>query len=267
MHIILNDQSSIKLDPVSNPVEPIIRSMFKHLQHVPLEFRPWDNPYYISKISYNDLVEQLIELAGKLDISVDRSRCFNRDDAYYNYLHKIYETNYDGKPIWLDFHENIHLCQRYYWPSKRKATVLDWREKAGPLIKEFNVQWLEQHSTMKVKKGDVYVEWNELGKTPWQYWKEQEPDDATRLLELVKPWNKLRPKLNVAMQDIDFESQINSKEFLAWWNRFKDQWCRHHNLLGWNLEHASVIVVYKIVNFEDFDQALQQCHFPTRVVL
>jgi hypothetical protein len=266
VHITLTDGTTVELEAVLNPVETTVRSMLKHLQHVPLPFRPWDNAYYQDSISYNELVDQLDVFASKLEIKIEKHRCLDRDDDYFNALHKIYESNYNGDPKWLDYHETIHLCQRYFYTAKKKVTTLDWREKAGPLIKDFDPQWAK-YGTTKIKKGDVYVEWNELGKTPYMYWIEKEPNSIARINELVKPWSKLRPKLTIAMHDTEVLPGYQVIEFLDWWKEYQEQWCKQHDLSKWTIEDMSCIVVYRISNFDQFDSALKQQNYPVKISL
>jgi hypothetical protein len=266
VHITLTDGTTVELEAILNPVETTVRSMLKHLQHVPLPFRPWDNAYYQDGISYNELVDQLDIFASRLEIKIEKQRCLDRDDEYFNALHKIYELNYNGDPTWLDYHETIHLCQRFFYTEKKKITTLDWREKAGPLVKSFDPQWAK-YGTTNIKKGDVYVEWNELGKTPYMYWIEKEPDSIARINELVKPWDKLRPKLTIAMHDTDVLSGYRVIEFLDWWKDYQEQWCKQHDLSKWTIEDMSCIVVYRILNFDQFDSALKQKNYPVKISL
>ena len=266
MHIILTNGTTVELETVPSPVETTVRSMFKHLQHVSLPFRPWDNPYYQDSISYDELVEQLATFASKLDIVVDKQRCVDRDDEYFNTLHKIYESSYTGDPAWLDYHETIHLCQRFFYTKKRRMTTIDWRGKAGPLTKNFDPQWAK-HGTTKIKKGDVCVEWNELGKTPYMYWIEKEPNSLARINDLVKPWSKLRPKLAIAMEDLDLLAGYQTLEFLDWWKDYQESWCKQYNLSSWTLEDMSCIVVYKILNFDQFESELKQKNNPVKISL
>jgi hypothetical protein len=267
MHITSTDETDIVLDTVSSPIESALRRMLKHLQHISVPFKVWDNPYYRDTVSYETLVKQLDKFARKLDIAIDQSKCMAQDDKYLNELHKIYETHYNGNPDWLDFHETIHLCQRFFYPKKNYVAFLDWREKAGPLIKTFEPEW-SCYRTTKLHKGDVYVEWNELGKTPYMYWQEKEPNNASRINELVKPWLNFRPKLAIAMHDMDLLDDHKVVEFTNWWKDYQDSWCKKWNITNWSLEDIqSGIVVYKIQNIDQLELALKQNNFPVKISL
>jgi hypothetical protein len=267
MYITLTDETDIALDVVSSPVELVLRSMLKNLQHVPVPFRDWDNPYYQDTVSYEELVDQLDKFASKLDIVIDQSKCLARDDKYLNELHRIYEVQYNGNPNWLDFHETIHLCQRFFYPRKNYIAFLDWREKAGPLLKKFEPQW-SQYRTTQLTKGDVYLEWSELGKTPYTYWREQEPNDLARLNELAKPWLNFRPKLAIAMHDMNLLDGYKVVEFSNWWKDYQESWCKNWNLTEWTLEDIhSGIVVYKVRDISQFELALKQKTYPRKISL
>jgi hypothetical protein len=266
VHITLANGTTVELETISSPVETTVRSMLKHLQHVPLPFKAWDNPYWQDTVSYNELVDQLAIFASKLEITVDKQRCLDRDDEYFNILHNTYELNYNGDPVWLDYHETIHLCQRFFYKKRTKFAAIDWREKAGPLVKTFDPQWAK-NGTTKIKKGDVYVEWNELGKTPYMYWLEKEPNSLARINELVKPWSRLRPKLTIAMEDMDLLEKYQVIEFLDWWKEYQEQWCKQYNLSSWTIEDLSCIVVYKILNFDQFELELKQENNPIKITL
>jgi hypothetical protein len=132
------------------------------------------------------------------------------------------------------------------------------------LIKEFDISWY-RHSTTKIKQGDVYVGWSELGKTPYQYWLEKEPNDPSRINGVIKPWSKLKPKLTVAMRDMDLLDLPT--EFNEWWIKNKDEWCKQQKLEYWSTEYLGVIVVYKLNDFEKFDFALRTHNSPKKISL
>lgn len=265
MQLICQDNIIIELEPVVSPVTDVLQQMFKHLQRVPLDFKPWDNPYYCHGMQYSQTVDMLEIFANRLNLVIDRSLCLDKSDWYFNELHSIYQQNYDGSPAWLDFHEMIHVCQRFFNLDKPQVCVLDWRERAGLLIKDFNRDWLSLGQTT-VRKGDVYVEWNELGKTPYMYWIEKEPHDQSRINELVKPWSKLRPKLCIALEDTLLYDSARSDEFCEWWETYEAEWCRQWGLLSWSLKQfSSAIVVYKISDIQNLSQALENQLVPVGI--
>lgn len=245
-----------------NPISSAVQGMYRHLQHLPIDFKPWDNPYY-SNTPHSDLVSKLVSFGKAVGVDVDAQKCQNQDQNYLNAIHKIYEQGYDGSPAWLDYHEHIHMCE--FKAKKTQTLVIDYREKSGLLEKPFNMDWMA-HTVTKVQRGDVYIKWAELGKSPYAYWKNSEPNNIQRLCELAKPWLKLRPKLSIALNDVDFNDQLDKKEFSLWWEQYEQPWCKHWGINQWGLtEISSVSVIGHIDDIDLVDQNLQKNLFPTRI--
>jgi len=234
MKLVFANNQVFDLGLYSSALADVYKKIYKHLCHVELRFRPWDNPYYLDSLTHEQVVDQLTFYGSQVCVTVDRSRCMARDQQYLNQLHKIYEDNYQGQPQWLDYHEHVHLCEPRVG-LKFKVLEIDFREKAGLLERQFDPAWLE-HSTTQVKAGDVYVTWAELGKTPYRYWKDQEPEDIKRMCVLAKPWLKLRPKIKIAMQDIDLLDNPDIEAFESWWKTYEREWCNHWHLSSWSVQ-------------------------------
>lgn len=248
------------------PITAVLLSIFKHLQHATLPFKDWDNPFYSKLLTYDDLVKKLQRFGKYVGIDVITDRCY--DQHYLNELHKIYETSYNGQPQWLDFHEHIHLCEYKKIGNFLNVMSLDYRELAGPLEKKFNPDWLDNSSTI-IKAGDVYIEWAELGKSPYGYWSSQEPNNIDRLCQLAKPWLKLRPKLRVSLQDQDLLSRVDAVGFNQWWAQYHNTWCQHWNLQSWTLERHmyAAVVVGKITDQDTVIDLLKNRIHPVKVIL
>ena len=226
--IIFSNNEIVDLILDSTPLASVYQDIYKHLRNVPVPFRDWDNPFYRSKLTQWELVEKLIIYANKVGVQINQESCLARDQNYFNYLHTIYEKNYNGNPDWLDFHEHIHLCERTY-PRTVNTLQISYREKSGMLEKPINPIWIK-NSTTNIKTGDVYVSWAELGKTPYNYWYDKEPDNIDRMCELIKPWQKLRPIIFVALEDICTLQNINVTEFAPWWEQYSQPLCQYWNI-------------------------------------
>jgi hypothetical protein len=245
MRIIFDNKQELEIILRDTPVTPVIKKIYKHLGHVPLPFRPWDNPAYVSSLGLEDVIKQLVLFGEKLGVSVDTIKCQQRDQTYFNQIHEIYERNYDGNPAWLDYHDHIHLCERVSHSNKQPNSVLLYhRELAGPLIKPFDMSWLN-YSTTEIKPGDVFVSWAELGKTPYQYWKDKELDNLERLCKLSKPWINFFPNI---IATIEPQSLLANKpdrlDFENWWVERNKFWCQHWNLDSWDfVDMYSALVI------------------------
>lgn len=257
------DRSVVSIILNDNSVASIIKGFYQHLQHIPPNFKPWDSSYYLD-MPREQLVNQLVKFGRLVDVDVDYNRCFDYDQDYLNSLHKIYENSYKGNPAWLDFHEHIHMCEKR---QKRPCTMLiDYREKSGLLEKKFNLDWMLDNKT-SVCAGDVFIEWAELGKTPYVYWRNSEPNDIKRLCQLSKPWLKLRPRLTVALQDFDF-ANIDTQGFNNWWKDYESLWCQHWNINHWGItEIISVNVIGNVDNLDLLKTNLQEGKLLTKIQL
>lgn len=263
MYLLLDNsqQFEIKLQP--SALTDTLSKIFKHLRHVPLPFHEWDDPFFRSRQSLEEITNQLVYYGNLVGVEVDRSRCLQQDQEYFNELHRIYEKRYDGSTTWLDYHDHIHRCEKKppdVWLS------LDYREKSGPLEKPFEWRWKENFRTT-VEPGDVFIRWAELGKTPYEYWRDSEPNEINRICELAKPWLIMKPRLLVTFDPINFMENKKIDEFNVWWAQYHDRWCKHWKIESWTVtDMYSATLVGRIENFYDLEHHLRQGAKPTKII-
>lgn len=264
MQIHFSDGSALELTLTPSPVLDLLTRIFKQLQHVTLPFRDWDNPFYVESLNQTQRQQILSEHAQRLGLQVDATQLDQQD--YLNHLHKIYEKSYDGRPEWLDFHEFIHICERWSRP-RYQIMHLDYREKSGPLEQPFNPAWVSE-SVNVVHPGDVYIRWAELGKSPYKYWETGEPDNFQRLCELSKPWVKFKPKLTVSFSDIDILADRDIAGFNKWWDQYQSAWCQHYGLQQWTVDDMHrVMLVGHIPDIAACADKLRAGVYPCKVRL
>lgn len=259
MRICFSNSDWVSFDLLGS-VAPALERMYRHLQHVALPWRPWDAPLYP-----HDPIEQLVRAGQALGLTVDAAQCSSQ--AYFNHLHELYEHGYNGDSAWMDYHELIHVSEKSL--GNRNILLLDHRELAGLLEQPFDQNWM-QHGITCVPAGTVFVQWAELGKSPYVYWRNQEPSDLSRLCELAKPWLKLRGRMGVAMHGIDFMDRIDQIGFNTWWQGFEKDWCDHWKIDSWTLEHQRSVVPIGSIDPDSVDQMhqwLHKGHYPTHVRL
>lgn len=267
MKILFQNNTSLELNLLDSQMAKFYARACKHLQHLSIPFSEWDSPFYTTRLSYSECVDRLEFYGKQLGITVDQQRCLNQSQEYFNYLHLLYEKQYDGNPKWLEFHEHIHICESYYMPTQWIVS-LDYREKAGLLEKNVDVADLINLTT-QVKKGDAYLAWAELGKIPYGYWKNQESNDISRLCNLAKPWVKIRPKLVIALENIDFLKQLTDVDkFNHWWDQYHSEWCKHWNIPQWTLDQMfGVSVIGNINDVEKLKNLLINDIYPEKIKL
>jgi hypothetical protein len=132
-----------------------------------------------------------------------------------------------------------------------------------------NLEWLKISTQQsQLQPGDLYLQWAELGKTPYRYWMDNEPDDKERLCNLAKPWVNLYSKLIVSVGSHSHNQLDNQSDFDLWWQSRSQEWCQHWNIDSWTLADInSVIVIGKIDNFEELTNILHDTAVPTYVRL
>lgn len=259
MWIRFNNAHRVCFD-LARPFDGALARMYKHLQYVPLPWREWDSGNFAQ-----DPVEFLVAAGKKVGIDVDRVRCDQQQ--YLNGLHQIYENLYDGTPAWLDYHELIHVCERSLGCGN--ILILDHRELAGPLARTVDPGWM-QYATPQIPAGSIFLQWAELGKTPYTYWKDGEPQNLARLCELAKPWLMLRGCINVALESKDFIKNKDHLGFESWWQQFENAWCDHWQIKQWSLrDQYSVIPVGNLGpdGLEKVKQWISEGYHPTHVGL
>ena len=266
MQIVFSNNKTVDLILANTPLSTVYKKIYKHLQHVVIPFREWDNPYYSDGLDQRARVDKLIFYGKKLSLKIDQDLCLQQNQEYLNYIHKIYEDNYNGDPVWLDFNEYIHRCEKRVEKKTFKIFQIDYGANAGMLEQPMDSVWLK-NSTVKIKAGDVFVQWSELGKSPYSYWSDNEPSDIARMCKLIKPWLKLRPKIMIALEDIDCLKNIQVEEFNTWWKNYSEEWCQHWNIAKWDINNIFSVTVFGTVpDFETITAHLQNNIIPVKVL-
>jgi len=268
MKIVFDNGEIVNFELTKSPLHEYIQKCFKHLQHIPLDFQDFQNPYYTQNIPYEEHVLNLKNFAEKFSIIVDVDKMYGESrQSYFNHLHEIYEKNYDGKTHdWLILHKYIHLCENYDKPMKKMLSIF-YHDKSGFFDHPFDFQYKKNLTTV-VNRGDIFITWSELGKKVYSYWNDGEPNDINRIKELAKPWLTIRPLLNVALEDDERFPKVNVTEFDEWWQQYKKEWLAHYNIPDWTLADMNgVIVVGKITDIDKLDNLLKNNINPQYVKL
>jgi hypothetical protein len=260
--LYFRDNSFLNIDLIESPLKSYVLKFLKHLQHVDIDFKEWDNPYYIG-----DPVSSLLEYAKDLNITIDTDN-IKHNQTFLNYLHEIYEKNYDGDPQWLKFHEQIHRCEQI--TNKTLVTNLEWREKGGLLNSTIMPDIVESSGKTQINYGDICIEWSELGKRPIDYWVDGEPNDINRICELAKPWKTLRPKMAIYLEDCDKLETVkkDQEKYEKWWNQYKEDWCNYWGLNDYKFDtQFKVIKIGTVNDIDTLNDKLTHLINPMRISL
>jgi hypothetical protein len=235
----------------NNEIAEMFGRMIKNLKHVFLPYRLLDNPY-----NYNsDVVSrELTESAQDVNVTVDIDKINQQE--YLNKLHTLYENSCNDITKWLRFHEAIHAAELVNNNTTEQRININYREQGGPVEKLYKPEHYNLAVT-KVQAGDIIVGFSELGKEPFYYWLNQEPQNVERFCQLSKPWIKLRPKCYMYLADQDLLPDADTlAKFNQWFAQYKPQWLAH-----WGIDHwgdAQNFGVVRVGKLTDVDFVRQQ---------
>jgi len=291
LKITLTDKSQFELTLDQSPFCDFLLRTYKHLQHIDVP-KTAKSELYLDKHQqdqYKQLwqssIAELVKLGQELaNIDIDREQLTNQ--KYLNYLHQHYENNYKQTTYnrtWLKFHDLIHLIELFNKPSDEMINILcyyliDYEDLDGKLQQSISDRTIIENSVTDFKEGHCYLIWQELGKTPMQYWRDgYSGKDIDHFLAVARPLTYIKPTLCIGLTD--FEYKINQKEidqFDKWFEPLKPLWMEHYNIDKlydneiYSLNHLFQGPRFKIGeldNFKEFNQKLKNGITPIRVTL
>lgn len=263
LKLVFVDDSDLIINLNDSLTSNKLVDMSKHLQRLPLKFGNYDTPFsYTSTI----IIKHLLETANLLNINIDKNQL--NDQSYLNTLHQIYENGYNGDKIWLEFHESLHMIEAVNSGKVLPVVELGYREQAGHVVQKYSIEELLT-CQLNFTAGDCFVSFSELGKTPYAYWQDGEPDDINRLIQLAKPMVRLNFKISIALTDIDRTvCQQDQLEFDNWFNPYKNDWCNHWSLPDWSISQMrGGIKVGEISDVGILIDNLKNNNKPTKLIL
>jgi len=260
--IVFDNNNRYSISVAENSVADSLCKMLKHLSQVPLRVCALDNPYTLTR----DLVtDQITKITDLLSIPLDQSRL--TDQQYLNYLHTYFENRIDDRPEWQIYNEAIHSFEMFNRGNqKEKKLSLFYGSKSGPLTRPFRYNEFD-NMQLQFAAGDCYIDFNETGKTPYQYWRDGEENNISRLCDLGKPMLRLDFRIKVALDDTDLTPK-DTREFSRWFDQYKTQWCQYWDILNWDItQMQGGILVGQINNIKSFREELQTGANPIQLCL
>jgi len=219
-----NKKQELLYNTVLNPVSERWIKKIKHLskiKHSPIETT---DVSFVQDITH--IHREFCEFAGVEYNNID----YNEQQSL-NLLHELYVSNHDrlsmikNNDIVYKFHNAIHELEK---KNRDVRFYIGWGTKEGPLEEQFNCN---EYYAETFVKNNLYLPWTELGKTPLDYYNNNEPTDLNRFCELSKPHITLRAKFMIALKD--FDPPALSPEFKQWFAQFRTPWLEHYNIRDW----------------------------------
>lgn len=253
----------------NNPAAEYYWQCAKHLQYLDLRFDVRKNPYHPWFNNTEILAKKLVEKGAELTLDVDVDQLSSQQ--YLNHLHTIYFKavdcdNFDVE--WLVFHDLLHALETSQGMNLRTHDIwVDFEERAGPLIKPFDRSLLE-YATINREPGVAYIGHHELGKDPFTYFNDNEPNDISVMCELMKPWVDLKPVLNIetTAETIYNKFKTREAEFTEWFEPYRDAWQQHWKINNWSTQEIGAeIPVGRLEDIDAFVECFKQQDYPIRI--
>ena len=292
LKIILSDGSQFELTLNQGPFRNFLLRAYKHLQHIDIPKNTKSELFFTKnqqdqfKQVRQDSVTEIVKLGKELfDLHVNEDQLINQ--TYLNNLHYYYEDNYSKTSYnrnWLVFHDLIHKFELLNKPYREIINsflcyyLIDYEDLDGKLHYTVNNRTILEQSVINFEKGYCYLIWQELGKTPMQYWRDgYDYIDVDHFLNIAKPLTYLKPALCFSLNDFKYKiNQTELDQFNKWFEPLKTIWMKRYNIdkIYFNeiqsLNHNHQGPKFKIGildNFEIFNQKLKDGIVPIKVTL
>jgi len=170
-------KQSICYKLISNTISERWIKKIKHLSRKPHSVLETTGLSFSQNIEH--LHREFCEFAGLEYNSVD----YNEQHSL-NLLHELYVSNHDrlsklkNNDILYKFHNAIHELEKQ---AIGKRFYIGWGTAEGPLEEKFNCN---EFYAKKFIKNNLYLPWTELGKTPLDYYNNNEPAEFNRFCDL-----------------------------------------------------------------------------------
>ena len=193
----------------------------KHLKRVAID--PVESNI-IDVSDIQDIYKKFCEFANLEPIDIEPL-----DQSKLNKLHKIYEEQHEtlsrikNNEILYKFHHSIHYNENI--PNEESKIVVGWGINEGRLTEQFDCY---SYYADKIEKNNIYLPWAELGKKPFAYYTDKEPNNQKRVNELCKPHMTLRAKFFISLKDIT-PSKF-TPDFSKWFDQYKQAWFKAYKI-------------------------------------
>jgi len=251
------DEHRLEYHLANNPIAEKWIKKIKHISKVPFDrvySTPNDNTTR-EEINRNITVDikLLNERIGQIyDIKEEYSQL----DC--NLLHSFtvkhqYNYSVDVRDIFHSLHRKIHQLERSFSSTGNNWLPCEWGEKGGP-ITTMHTESPYAYYELNMKAGNIYQQWSEFGKTPYQYWQDHDSNDVDHFLQNCCPHTTFRPNFSVFLQDINYN--YVDAEFETWFTDYQSAWENKYHADKLSVYgHGGVLLAEPAANqFNDFSQ-------------
>jgi len=128
----------------------------------------------------------------------------------------------------------IHLCEHTLnGPCTLPNVTIAWGTNDGMTMQDFDTNPYEFYTT-NIVPGNIYLYWVEIGKRPFEYWADKDPDNIEHFLSVACPHKTWSAHCKIAL--LTPPTQL-SENYVRWFNKYKQAFLDKWNLKEWELLH------------------------------
>lgn len=239
--LIIQDQNqqlhTIEYELADNPIAQQWFQKIKHLWRIPLCYYYTSTKHDITNLTLFDLISQDLQwLNDRIGFIYKIKEFYTIQD--FNNIHILtvntqYQYNQKIRNVFHRLHRRIHMLEDALSSFVPSVIHAGWGEKEGMLTTTFKESPYNFY-VPALKSGNLYMVWNEFGKTPYRFWQNQDPDTLEHFISTCKPQLTFRAEFVFCYKDrapYEFEP-----EFKLWFNRYQNVWTEKWNM-EWNGIH------------------------------
>lgn len=128
----------------------------------------------------------------------------------------------------------IHLCENTLTgPSSLYYFPIAWGTNDGLTMQEFDIDPYKFY-TSNIVPGNIYLYWSEVGKKPFEYWHNKDPDNVEHFLSLTCPHNTWSAHCKIALTPSGSGLPL---DFVKWFDQYKQPFLDKWGLDDWTVLH------------------------------
>lgn len=128
----------------------------------------------------------------------------------------------------------IHLCEHTLdGPCSLPYSAIAWGTNDGLTMQDFDIDPYKFY-TLDIVPGNIYLYWAEVGKKPFEYWYNNDPDNAEHFLSLTRPHVSWSSHCKIALTPAG--SKLPA-EFVKWFEPYKQPFLDKWHLDDWTVLH------------------------------
>ena len=231
-------EQEIRYQLVDNPIAQQWFQKIKHLVRVPLcrhytsvADTPATNQELYNIISYD--IKKLNEILGPV---YEIKNEYNQNDCNAIHALTVY-TQYQYSPkirdIFHHLHRQVHRLERNFNNIVQNRVHIGWGEKEG-LLKTTFTESPYPYYNKKLSPGNLYMMWNEFGKTPYTYWIDRDLDNVEHFMATCKPQITARAEFVLCYRSITH--QEFDTNFYTWFESYRLPWMEKYGIV-WTPTH------------------------------